>query len=65
MRPIVLGELVIDDDDELIAGVVGLGEVTAANQRSADGLEVVADDLGRRSGGLVGTAGIDITVDDK
>ena len=62
MRPVVFGEVVIDDDDELVVGVVGLGEVAAANQRDAHGLEVVADDLRGRSGGLVGAARIDISV---
>jgi hypothetical protein len=65
MRPIVFGEFLIHDDDELVVGVVVLIEKASANQPNADGFEVIADDLRRCSGGLVGIARIDIAFGDK
>ena len=66
MRPIVFGEFSIHDDDGLVVGVVGLIEITSANQRNADGFEVIADELRRYSGShQAGVARIDIAVHDK
>ena len=56
----MLCKFVIDDHDKLVVGVVRLGEIASANQRDAHSVEVVADDLGRRSVGQVGSAGIDL-----
>ena len=64
MRPIVRGESSIDDDDELVIGIVGVIEVAPANQRYADCFEVVANDLRRRRRGEI-VVRIGIAVGDK
>ena len=65
MWPIVFGEFPIHDDDELVGNVVGLIEIASVNQRNADGFEIIADDMRRRSDLLLGTLRIDIAVCDK
>src|SRR3984957_20754955 len=62
MRPVVFGDRMIDDDHYLVIGAVRISEIAAADQRGANGLEVVADDKGICRGCLVRPTGIDITL---
>ena len=45
MRPIVLGELMVHNDDELGVGGVRFIEKATPERRCADRLKVVADEL--------------------